>query len=74
MFLFTKRMGNKAVELTAFHKVRNYQDGVTFCQCEINLDLYKDDHNPKFTIHLIFFNYTIIEFNWYDIRHVEGRI
>jgi len=71
MYILHKRFGKKAIELFGFHKVRKYTDGVTFFHCEINLDLFKGDHNPKFTIQLILMNFTIFEFNWYDTRHTE---
>lgn len=61
-----------ACEFTILHKVRSFSDGITneFC-CD--LDLYKADHNPKFTIRLILFNLMIFEFQIYNRFHMESE-
>ena len=58
-----------ATELEVFRKIRNLKDGLTFVECNINLDLYESDHKPSFLIHLVLFNWTIIEFQVYNIYH-----
>ena len=56
-------------EVTAFHKLRKTSDGVTFFDGKINWDRYLADHSPRLEIHLVMFNYTIIEINIYYLHH-----
>jgi len=67
---------NYAFDYMLFHKVRNFKDGVTFFDFECNLDLFKGHHNPKFNLSLFLFNYTIFEFEIYNVNHVktEGKM
>jgi len=58
-------------EITAFHKLRKSSDGVLFFHGKINWDRYLGDHSPKFEIHFVMFNYTIIEINIYYLHHRE---
>ena len=51
--------------LTLFHKVRPFSDGITFVEFEATLDLYLWEHNPKFYIRWMLFNYTIFELEIY---------
>jgi hypothetical protein len=60
---------NYAFEISGLHKIRNFRDGVTVIDPYISLDLYKGDHNPKFTILLIFMNFKLIEIGVYNIHH-----
>jgi len=58
-------------DLILFYKVRNFKDGITFLEFICNLDLYKGDHKPEFKLHIIILNWTIIEFNIYNIYHKD---
>lgn len=56
-------------EATVFHKLRETSDCVIFFDGKINWDRYLADHSPRFEIHLIMFNYMIIEINFYYLHH-----
>lgn len=56
-------------EVTVFHKLRDMSDGVIFFDGKINWDSYLADHSPRLEIHLVMFNYTIIEANVYYLHH-----
>ena len=56
-------------EITVLHKLRQTTDGVVFFDGKINWDRYLADHSPRFEIHLVMFNYTIIEINIYYLHH-----
>jgi len=57
-------------EVVFFKKIRKLSDGIIFFTLNINLDLFKADHNPKFNFIIIFLNFTIIEFNVFSTDHV----
>ena len=70
MIFFAKKITkNFAFEFSSFHKLRMFKDGISFCEFNINLDLYEDDHNPKFGIFLNILNFKIFEFNIYNVNH-----
>lgn len=50
---------------------RSFTDGITFFNININIDWFKADHNPKFTLQLTFFNINIISIEIYNIRHID---
>ena len=56
-------------EVTILHKLRETSDGVMFFDGKINLDRDLADDTPRFEIHLVMFNYTIIEINVYYLHH-----
>ena len=56
-------------EITLFHKLREASDGVMFFYGKINWDRFLADHSPKFEVHIVIFNYTIVEINVYNLRH-----
>lgn len=60
-----------AWELVLLNHFRNLKDGITFCECTVDVSWYKADHNPKFSIHWILLNWVIIEFNIYNINHIK---
>lgn len=64
-----KFSGDYGWEVTVFHKPRETSDGVIFLDAKINWDRYLSDHSPRFEVHLILFNYTIIEINIYYLHH-----
>lgn len=59
------------LDVCFLYKCRNWKDGVTFFNCDVNLDLYRGDHNPKFKVCLIIFNYYIFDFSIYNINHLN---
>jgi hypothetical protein len=73
MFLFSHKITKKfALDFTAFHLLRSFKDGITFFEFDVNLDLYEQDHNPKFRIVLIALNFKLFEFEIYNINHVHS--
>lgn len=58
-----------AWKLDFFRKIRSFKDGISFFEFNINLDLFKGDHNPKFEILVIILNFKLIEFNFYNTEH-----
>ncbi len=60
---------NYGFEVTIFHKLREFSDGVSIFDGKINWDRYKADHSPRFELFLMLFNYTIIELNIYYLHH-----
>jgi len=65
---------NYGWEVTVFHKLREASDGVIFFDGKINWDRYLADHSPRFEIHIVIFNYTIIEINIYYLHHRAMKI
>ncbi len=59
-------------EITLFHKLRKFSDGVTFFEAKINWNRYKGDHSPRFEVHIILLNITLIEANIYYLHHREA--
>ena len=64
---------NYGWEVTVFHKLRETSDGVIFFDGKINWDRYLADHSPRFEIHVVIFNYTIIEINIYYLHHRDDE-
>ena len=56
-------------EVALFHKLRDFSDGITFWKAKINWDRYYADHSPRFGIHIVLLNYTLIEVNVYYLHH-----
>ena len=56
-------------EVTTLHKVRQASDGVLFFEGKINWDRYLADHSPRFELHLIVLNHTVIEINIFHLHH-----
>lgn len=58
-------------EIIFLYNLRQFNDGVSFFEFKINLDLYdplecgKYKHTPSFNIHLVIMNYTIFELDVY---------
>lgn len=72
MIVFAWKLSkNYVLELSCFHKIRNFEDGLTFCEIRVNYDRFKGDHNPKFEINLEICNYKIFEFLIYNVHHVD---
>ena len=58
-----------ASSLTFFRKVRDWSDGITFFNLEVNWDKYLSDHSPYFRIRLTVLNHILIEFEIYYKYH-----
>ena len=58
-------------ELNFFYRYRDFDDGISFIEIEVGWDKYKADHKPSFRIWLAIMNWTIIEFEIYNIYLVE---
>jgi hypothetical protein len=72
MILISKEISKNFVfEISFFHKLRNFKDGISFLEFDVNLDLYKGDHNPQFEMCLVILNFKIFETNIYNINHGE---
>ncbi len=56
-------------EITLFHKLRAFSDGLSLLALRVNWDRYLADHTPRFELHLVLINYTIIELNVYYLHH-----
>lgn len=68
--LFSSKINkNYAWELILFYNVRLYNDGIDFFEFKVNLDYFNGDHSPKFGFFFEILNWTIIEFNIYNVNH-----
>ncbi len=54
------------LEFNGLYQVRDFKDGCSFFDFDINLDLFKGDHNPQFDISLMIFNFLVFEFRIYS--------
>jgi hypothetical protein len=59
------------LDVCFLYKSRKLKDGVIFFHCDANLDLYRGDHNPKFKVCCIIFNYYIFNFSIYNINNLN---
>ena len=62
---------NYAIDIHFLCKQRLFKDGISFFELVSNLDLYKGDHNPKFYIYLILFNFVIFDMEIYNVNHLK---
>lgn len=58
-------------ELCMFHKLREFSDGLTLIDFDVNYDKYIGDHTPKFEVLLVLFNRVIVDFSIYNIYHAD---
>jgi hypothetical protein len=73
MLIYSKKLTDSfAFEISLFHKLRNFSDGISFFEFTSNLDLYKGEHNPKFRLMLVVMNFKIFEIEIYNVNHVEN--
>jgi hypothetical protein len=61
-----------AWELCAFHKYRDFSDGVDIFKFNLNWDRYLADHTPRFEFMFIILNFVVCEFNIYYIWHRDN--
>jgi len=64
---------NYAVDIALLYQVRAFRDGVSFFDLSTNLDLYKADHTPGFSIRLIVLNIMLLDFSIYYRWHRNGN-
>jgi len=60
-----------AWELTFFCNYRSLSDGLSLFEFKSDIDWYNGDHCPKADICLRLFNWTIFEFNVYNVHHAD---
>lgn len=63
---------NYAADWAFLHKLRDFSDGVTFCEIVCSLDLFKEDHNPQFNLRFILLNVSLVDFAVYNVWHTVG--
>ncbi len=62
-----------AIDLTLLHRYRDFADGLSVIEFDCNFDWYDGDHCPKADICLRLFNWTIFEFNVYNVNHADDE-
>ncbi len=60
-----------AIDIGFFYKQRKFKDGISFFELNCNLDLYKDDHKPEFTLTLVLLNFIILDIDIYNMYHLK---
>jgi hypothetical protein len=58
-----------AFEIAGLYKYREFKDGISFLQLDIDWDRYPADHHPKFTLLFAIFNFMILEITIYNRHH-----
>lgn len=71
MFFGFKITKNFAWELSLFHLIRKFLDGISWLNFQVESDWFEGDHNPQFEVILIILNVVIFEFRIYNVNHVE---
>lgn len=59
------------VDINGLYKMRNFSDGISFLEVNVNLDSYVGDHNPQFGIQIVLFNINVLEIRIYNVHHVD---
>jgi hypothetical protein len=52
-------------------RIRAWKDGVTFWTWTCDLDLFKEDHKPSFTLRLEALNRTLFGVEIYNVHHLS---
>ena len=60
-----------AWEFSMCHKYRSLDDGLSLFEFKSDIDWYDGDHCPKADISLRLFNWTVFEFNVYNVHHAD---
>jgi hypothetical protein len=72
MFCFSGKLSeDSAMELSGFHKIRAFSDGIDYFKFDMTSDWFVGDHNPQFGIVLTIMNFVIFEFRIYNVNHVR---
>jgi len=56
-------------EVVLFHKVRDFDDGVSFFDFKLNWDRFEAEHSPKVGIYIELLNFTILEISVVNVNH-----
>lgn len=60
-----------AFDWSFFRKVREFVDGITFCDLDCRLDLFKEDHNPQLVCRLDMLNVSVFDLTIYNVHHIQ---
>jgi len=52
-----------SIDLSFLLFIRNFKDGISFLNFDIDLNLFEGDHNPSFNVMLLILNLVIFEVN-----------
>lgn len=63
----------RAIEYNFFKQLRQFKDGISFFEFNINFDQFQDEHNPKVETMLVILNCKIFEISCYRIPQVCER-
>jgi len=58
-----------AWEITFFNKVRDFADGLTFLDIQVNWDRFLANHTPKFEVMITVLNCVLLETSIYYRHH-----
>jgi len=58
-----------AWEVALFRLIREFKDGITFFNLDINWDRYLADHTPRFEVRLVVLNCMLLEASLYYKHH-----
>ncbi len=73
MIVFSLKLNkNFALDYDAFYNYRSFSDGIDFIEFHIIWDKYEGDHKPSFSLWFSILNFCIIDFEIYNIHHVDG--
>jgi hypothetical protein len=75
-FVFFTRIFKAVAEIQLLSPIRNINDGITFFNIKLNLDLFKAEHNPKFEFEFEFLNihnHLWIHSESHDESHDESK-
>jgi hypothetical protein len=65
---------NYGWELVLFGKFREFSDGVTFFHITTEWDRYLADHSPRFSMHFVLINFTVLEVSIYYLHHRDEEV
>lgn len=72
MYCWSKKISqNYAFEISGFHLIRKFSDGLTLFDVHLNWDWFKGDHNPQINYLLIILNFKVLEINLYNVNHAD---
>jgi hypothetical protein len=69
IWIGTKLNDNYGWEFAALYKYRNFSDGLTLLDVDVNWDRYLTDHTPRWEIAIRILNFTLFEFSIYYLWH-----
>jgi len=62
---------NYAIDIGLLYFYRNLSDGISFGDFQLNWDRYEGDHKPSFELMIAICNFVIIDFEIYNIHHMD---